>query len=168
MQTPASPGLAKVRAAPLVKRRRVELCTAFDGRWREILEAADIMSEGAARPEGASLVYYGTTSVLLARKSAGGLIPDLDVASLARVLAKDPHVRLRALRIAHREAKVRAGAPIQTILAEIQISEASRGVIIAIEVTAHLESPRIRSTSPLSGRALGRGSRRQSAPAVTR
>jgi len=147
MQTPSSPGLAKVRAPPLVQRRRVELCTAHEGRWREILEAADVVSEGKACAEGAALVYYGTTSVLLPRASAGGLLPDLDIAALARVLRLDPHVRLRALRIAHREAQSRAGAPMKTLLAEIQISEAPRGVIIEIEVTAHLARPKLTTTA---------------------
>jgi hypothetical protein len=144
METPAPtsfPGLAKIRGVPLVQRRRIELRTAHEGRWREILDAADVVSEGRARQEGASLVYYGSTSVLLPRRSAGGLLPDLDVASLTAVLRLDPHVRLRALRIAHREAQARAGASMRMMLAEIQINETRRGVIIAIEVTARLARP---------------------------
>src|SRR5262249_19462523 len=126
METPAPrafPGLAKIRSVPLVQRRRVELRTAHEGRWREILDAADVVSEGQARQEGASLVYYGSTSVLLPRRSAGGILPDLDLASLTAVLRLDPHVRLRALRIAHREAQARAGAAMRALLAEIQINE---------------------------------------------
>lgn len=158
MQTPASPGLTKVRAVPLVQRRRVELCTAHEGRWREILDAADVMSEGKTRPEGAGFVYYGSTSVLLPRRSSGGHLPDPDVPSLAGILRLDPHIRLRALRIAHREAELRAGAPMRTLHAEIQISDAPRGVIITIEVTAHLHRPSLRNTTPLP----------PPAPAVTR
>jgi hypothetical protein len=145
----AFPGLAKIRVVPLVQRRRVELCTAHEGRWREILDAADIVSEGSARAEGPLLIYYGSTSVLLPRRSAGGLLPDLDIESLARVLRLDPHVRLRALRIAHREAQARAGASMGTLSAEIQIKEAARGVIIAVEVTARLFAPLRKSTTKL-------------------
>lgn len=145
----ACPGLAKIRAVPLVQRRSVELCTAHEGRWREILEAADVMSEGSARREGSLSVYYGSTSVLLPRRSEGGLLPDLDVASLAAVLRLDPHVRLRALRIARREASTRAGAPLGSLDAEIRIDEAARGVVIAVEVTATLLAPNLRTTPRL-------------------
>lgn len=149
METPAPtafPGLVKIRSVPLVQQRHIELRTAHEGRWREILDAADVVSEGRARQEGTSLVYYGSTSVLLPRRSAGGLLPDLDVASLAALLRLDPHVRLRALRIAHREAQARAGASMRMVLAEIQINEAHRGVIIAVEVTARLARTPLRVT----------------------
>lgn len=145
----ACPGLAKIRAVPLVQRRSVELCTAHEGRWREILEAADVVSEGAARREGSLSVYYGSTSVLLPRRSEGGLLPDLDIVSLAAVLRLDPHVRLRALRIARREALTRAGAPLGSLDAEIRIDEAARGVVIAVEVTAKLLAPNLRKTPRL-------------------
>jgi hypothetical protein len=150
-----SPGLVKIRAVPLVQQRRVELCTAHAGRWRDILDAADVVSEGRARQEGAESVYYGSTSVLLPRRSSGGTLPDLDVGSLAAVLRRDPHVRLRALRIAHREAQIRAGAAMRTVLAEIQINEAERGVIIAVEVVARLARPalRVREEEPRTASA---------------
>jgi hypothetical protein len=141
METPARtafPGLTKIRRVPLVQRRRVELCTAHEGRLRDILDEADVVSEGSARLEGSSLVYYGSTSVLIPRRSAGGAVPDPDVTALASVLRLDPHVRLRALRIAHREAQSRAGAPMRTLLAEVRIALDPRGVIIAIDVSARL------------------------------
>lgn len=144
----ASPGLAKVRAAPLVQRRRVELCTAQSGRWREILEDADVVSEGAVRAEDGVLIYYGTTSVLLLRSSSGGALPDLDVASLAAIVRLDPHVRLRALRIAHREASARAGSPIGVLRADIAVGAVARGVVISVEVTARLPH---RTRTPLAG-----------------
>lgn len=160
MLMPASPGLAKVRSVPLLQRRRVELCTAHEGRWRDILDAADVVSEGKARVEESGLVYYGSTSVLLPQRSAGGLLPDLDVASFAGVLRRNPHVRLRALRIAHREAEARAGAPMHTLLAEIQIRGDARGVVICVDVTARLSHPALRTTTPLP--------RPDKAPAVPR
>lgn len=137
----AFPGLTKIRRVPLLQRRCVELCTISEGRWRDILEAADVVSEGSARLEGAALVYYGSTSVLLPRRSAGGVLPDVDVTALASVLRLDPHVRLRALRIARREAQSRAGAPMRTVLADMQVTEAPRGVVIAVDVSAHLMRP---------------------------
>src|SRR5580692_1302613 len=66
------PGLAKVGEGPLVQRRTASLYAIAAGRWRRIIEAADVMSEGRTDPEGDRLVYYGSTSVLLFRRSAGG------------------------------------------------------------------------------------------------
>ena len=137
----SSPGLVKIRSVPLVQRRQVELCTAHDGRFRDLLDAADVMSEGQVSIEDGALVYHGTTSVLLLRRSHGGHLPDLDldVDALARVLQGDPHVRLRALRIAHREATARAGSPIHSARADLRIDPGVRGVIISIEVSAPLQ-----------------------------
>jgi len=139
----SSPGLTKIRSIPLVQRRSVELCTAHEGRFRDILDAADVMSEGQVSIEGGALVYHGTTSVLLLRRSHGGLLPDLDVDALARVLRSDPHMRLRALRIAHREATSRAGSPIGSARSDLRIDPSARGVIISIEVSAPLRRPHL-------------------------
>ena len=152
MDTPFArtfPGLAKIRAAPLVQRRRVDLCTAQAGRWREILDGADVVSEGRAIPDGGALVYYGSSSVLLPQRSAGGSLPDRDVAALAALLRLDPHVRLRALRIAHREASTRAGGPIGTLRAEISVAAGARGVLITIEVVARLARGQLRASGGL-------------------
>jgi hypothetical protein len=152
MKPPESPGLVKIRAVPLVQRRRVELCAAHEGRWREILDAADVVSEGRTLVESGGLVYYGSTSVLLPRSSLGPL-PDADVLALAAVLRSDPHVRLRALRIAHREATARAGRSIGTLRADVAFGVAPRGVTIAVDVAAHLDHARVPpAASPASSR----------------
>lgn len=143
----SSPGLVKIRSIPLVQRRSVELCIAHDGRFRDILDAADVMSEGRVSLEGGALVYHGTTSVLLLRRSHGGLLPDLDVDALAAVLRNDPHMRLRALRIAHREATARAGSPIGSARAELRIDPGARGVTISIEVSAPVERRHLVATA---------------------
>jgi hypothetical protein len=142
----ARPGLAKVRDAPLVARRSVDLCAALEGRWRELLEAADVVSEGRTQPEGGALVYYGSTSVLLLSRSAGGGLPDADVGALAAVVRADPHVRLRVLRIAHREAAARAGGPIGTLRAEIDVGASARGVALLVEVVARLSRGHLRAS----------------------
>jgi hypothetical protein len=143
----SSPGLVKIRSVPLVQRRSVELCTAHDGRFRDILDVADVMSEGRVSLEDGALVYHGTTSVLLLRRSHGGLLPDLDVDALAAVLQNDPHMRLRALRIAHREATARAGSPIGSARAELRIDPGARGVTISIEVSAPVERRHLVATA---------------------
>jgi hypothetical protein len=134
----ASPGLIKVRASPLVVRRTFDVAQAPSGVWREILDAADVVSEGRTQPEGERLVYYGSTSLLLLMRSRGGSLPDGDAAGLVALVRADPHVRLRALRIARREAEARAGGELGTLRAEIDVAEASRGVALLVEVVARL------------------------------
>jgi putative component of toxin-antitoxin plasmid stabilization module len=140
------PGLAKVRAPLLVQRRTVELVAAQVGRWGAILEAADVVSEGRTQDEEGARVYYGSTSVLLLKTSAGGTLPDAEVQTLAAILRRDPHVRLRAIRIAHREAQARAGGQLGTLQAEIDVGAGARGVSLLVEVVARLSRGHLRAS----------------------
>lgn len=115
------PGPAKVRGAPLILRRYVELVATSEGRLRELFEVADVISEGSAREEDGRLVYYGSTSLLIRPGEDAAT-----VAQLGRLLPFDPHVRIRALRIAHREASSRAGGPIGTLHAELSFGDAAQ------------------------------------------
>ena len=121
-----------------MQERTVALCAIGAGRWSEIIERADVVSEGRTDPDGDRLVYYGSTSVLLLRRSAGGELPDLLVEKLAALVRADPHVRVRVLRIAQREAAARAGGPLGTIRAEIDVAANARGVCLLVEVMARL------------------------------
>jgi hypothetical protein len=116
----------------------VELAAAAPGRWREIVDGADVVSEGMTRSEGERLVYYGSTSVLLLRRSAGGSLPDAELAALAALARADPHVRLRVLRVARREAAARAGGELGTLRAEIMVEASARGLALLVEVVARL------------------------------
>jgi hypothetical protein len=140
--TPKQPGLAKVRNAPLVRTRHVRLLSTLDGRWRDVLEAADIMSEGTVRQEGDRIVYYGSTSLLIRPRAAGGELPDDELEQVAALLRLDPHVRLRALRVAHREASVRAGSAIGGLSAELVITVSGQGVVVTIDVVARVQGRR--------------------------
>jgi len=142
------PGIAKIRAVPLVSERRVTLTAPNLGRWRELIEGADVMSEGRSKDELGELIYYGSTSLLIASVSGGGALPDLWIAGLARLLAHDPHVRLRALRVAQREAITRADAPLGPIRAELVVSASPRGVSLLVDVTARVERGRARRARP--------------------
>jgi hypothetical protein len=135
---PRRPGLAKTRQLPLVRQRSVELWQSADYRWRELFETADVMSEGAARVESSGAVYYGSTSVLLAVVSHGGKIPDAEADALCRLLAGDPHARLRAIRIACLEAQVRSGGVLGRVDAELAVRRDPRGVRVDIEVQAQI------------------------------
>ena len=134
---PSHPGPAKVRNAPLTRRRRVELVATSDGRWRDLLDGADVMSEGGVVDEHEQRVYYGSTSLLVHAESAGGVLPDASLTDLAALLRHDPHVRVRAVRIAHREACARAGMPIAAIFAELDVRTMPKGVMLAVDVVAH-------------------------------
>jgi hypothetical protein len=118
--------------------RIVEVWKSSDYRWRELFEAADVMSEGAVRYELEGPTYYGTTSVLLPFTSRGGLVPDELARDVARLASKDPHVRVRALRIAWREARVRSVHPIGRMRAEFVVRPDSRGIRVDIDVEAQV------------------------------
>jgi hypothetical protein len=120
----------------LIRSRSVDLVQGSDHRWRELLDSADVMSEGAVRREPEGLTYYGSTSVLLPFSSKGGRIPDRDAERVARVLGSDPHVRLRAVRIACREACLRARASLGKVSAEAFVRTERRGIRLDIEVQA--------------------------------
>jgi hypothetical protein len=132
------PGLAKTRGQPLLSKRSIELWQSTDYRWRELFEAADVMSEGATREEPDGATYYGSTSVLLTFSSQGGKVPDERAREMERALAVDPHARLRAVRIACLEAQVRAGAPIGRVRAELFVRSDVRGVRVDIDVEARV------------------------------
>jgi hypothetical protein len=132
------PGLTKTTRIRWLRRRDTELWEASDYRWRELFEAADVMSEGATRDEPDGPVYYGSTSVILPLQSRGGLVPDDEHARIARALGADPHARLRAVRVAYLEAQVRAGGPIGQLSAEVVPRADPRGVRLDIEVEARV------------------------------
>jgi hypothetical protein len=109
-----------------------------DYRWRELFEAADVMSEGAVRQELEGPTYYGTTSLLLPFTSRGGLVPDELALDVTRLVSRDPHARVRAVRIARREAQVRSVHPIGRIRAELVVRHDSRGIRLDVEVEARV------------------------------
>jgi hypothetical protein len=100
-----------------------------------LFEKADIVSEGASRDVGTKRAYFGSTDIVL----VGGLeCPGVGRHDLAQIAARDPHVRLRAVRMARREAAQRAGGPLDSLHAEITVSRGSRGVTVHVEVEAHV------------------------------
>lgn len=134
------PGLRKSRGAPLLERRTVEIWRSSDYRFRELFECADVMSEGATRPEPDGATYYGTTSVLLPFASKGGAVPDDLSAEVAALIATDPHARLRAVRIACLEAQVRSVGPIGRVRAELFVRPDPRGIRVDVDVEARVFS----------------------------
>jgi hypothetical protein len=132
------PGPAKARALTIGASRTIELWQSADYRLRELFEAADVMSEGATRSEPDGATYYGSTSVLLPFVSHGGAVPKERAADIARLIANDPHARLRAIRIACLEAQVRSGAPIGRVRAELFVRRDARGIRVDVDVEARV------------------------------
>ena len=160
---PKSPGLRKARGVPLVERRTLELYRSSDYRWRELFECADVMSEGATRAEPDGATYYGSTSVLLPFSAHGGAVPKERAREIARLIANDPHARIRAIRIACLEAQIRSGAPIGRVRAELFVRRDARGIRVDVEVEARVfknsERPRApRKVEPSSPKRPSRAS----------
>jgi hypothetical protein len=131
---PSSPGLAKTRRLPLIRKRTVQLWEATDYHWHDFFESADVMSEGATRAEPEGSTYYGSTSVVLRAASLGGPIADNELERVAAALRHDPHARLRAIRIAYLEAKLRAQASVFRMLADLTVRCDDEGIRIEVEV----------------------------------
>ena len=128
----------KAGAFRLVESRAVEVFRSTDYRWQELLDKADVMSEGSIRNEADGSSYYGTTSLLLPLESRGGMVPDDVSEKLSRLVTHDPHARLRAIRIACREARVRSVHPIGRIRAELVVRIDALGIRIDVDVEARV------------------------------
>jgi hypothetical protein len=117
-----------------------------EGRWRDLFQDADAMSEGGVKDERGERVWYGTTSLIL------GLPVETPVEERAFLLAlarKDVHVHVHALRCAHREAQSRAPGMLGRTVCEVTFSEDPRGLRIDVDVQAPLiERRRVKRTGP--------------------
>ena len=94
------------------------------------------MSEGGVREEEAGRVWYGSTSLILQVAPADA--PGTGPAFLAALVRRDAHVRLRALRTAHREACSRAPCRLGRFTCEMRVEADPRGVRIDVDVQAPL------------------------------
>jgi hypothetical protein len=117
-----------------------------EGRWRDLFQEADAMSEGGVKDERGGRVWYGTTSLIL------GLPVETPVEERAFLLAlaqKDVHVHVHALRCAHREAQSRAPGMLGRTVCELTFSEDPRGLRIDVDVQEPLiERRRVKRTGP--------------------
>jgi len=129
-----------VRRVQVVATKTLERIAVRSGWWSTMIERADVSSEGAVDDD----VYYGTTSLRCpVTEELVGAIPAADQPErLAKVILADAQARLRILRLAHREAVVRAGAPLDVMQAEIDarvLREAQRWILsIEVDVSAPL------------------------------
>jgi hypothetical protein len=127
------PGLAKTRAVPLYRTRTVQLVSGCDARWQALFDSADVVSEGSPRGEDPHREYFGSTDILLLVAPER---PGIGLQEIADLVARDPHVRVRALRMARREAAQRATGPLDRMWSEISVKRSDRGVSVHVEVQA--------------------------------
>jgi hypothetical protein len=110
--------------------------------WQALFDRADTVSEGGVRDEAHGRVWYGTTSIILP------VGPD-KASLLATLAARDPHVRLRAVRAARLEACSRAPSRLGRVACEIRVLPDERGVRVDVDVQAPLiERWQNRKTAP--------------------
>lgn len=153
MKPPAGrPGIAKTKRARLFQPRTIRLVASSDARWGEIFDAADVVSEGAHRGEGSDRSYFGSSNIiLLISPEVHGQTPE----NLAGAVANDPHVRLRAMRVARREAAQRANGPLDKVRTEITVTACATGVAVHVEVEAVVLRDRRTSTRQRGERSAG-------------
>jgi hypothetical protein len=130
------PGLAKTRGERLVRSQVVALVRVSDGRLRAMFDAADVVSEGSVRSDRDVSVWYGTTSLILPWPQGLSVSRARDF--FACIAAKDPHVRLRAVRTAHREATLRAPGSLGRAECEVRVAAREDGLWIDVDVQAPL------------------------------
>ena len=148
IRSTSRPGVAKTKNAPLLRTRTLVLVAGSDARWKALFESADIVSEGAPSGEDPSRLYYGSTDIILRVK------PDRTgetVSSLTTLASADPHVRLRAMRLARVEAAQRASGPLARVESQITVQSRPDGIGVHIELEARVLPDRRaapRSASP--------------------
>ena len=130
----AKPGLAKTRGEREIHVRSATLVRGSWARWKELLAAADVVSEGAEQTDADGPAWFGSTSLLVVLAHSGEKERDF----LASLALRDPHVRLLATRIARREASARASAPLGRASCEVRASADPRGLRIDVDLQAPL------------------------------
>lgn len=110
------------------------------------------MSEGATRVEAEGTFYYGSTSIFFPSERLephGSTSAD----ELSRLVAGDPHARLRAMRVARLEAQLRAGGPLSRVRTEAVVRHDARGLTIDVDVVALVLTSRSAGPNVARGRA---------------
>jgi hypothetical protein len=137
------PGLRKAAFAPSHISRNATFVRSEDAHWRDAFGQANILSEG--KTEAGS--YQGTTSIVLQIACAANDLSSTDPRTFLTVQLAEHcmHVRLRALRIARREAQHRAGRSLHPSRCDMQFLRVPGGVKIEVSVEAKVVERRTRA-----------------------
>lgn len=128
-----APGLRKATRPRVYATRAIVLERLEANATRDWLDEASVVSEGAVHDAR----YYGSSYIHVAR-DVDCAAARIEAATLVKLVDADPHLRLRVLRVAHREASARADGRLGTLRAEISIAPSDRGVSLVVEVEADL------------------------------
>jgi hypothetical protein len=134
------PGLAKSKQARLVESRSFDWIRCTDYHWRDLFSKADVISEGAVRNDADGPTYYGATYIRFRFDSIEKTIKANERQQLAQMMRLDPHVRLRAMRLACIEARVRSNSEFSHVTTDIAVSEDEATVSICVDIEAKLIS----------------------------
>jgi hypothetical protein len=134
------PGLAKSKKARLIESRSFDWIRCTDYRWRDLFNKADIISEGAVRKDPDGPIYYGATYIRFRFDSIEETLQTIERQRLAKIMQFDPHVRLRAMRLACIEARVRSNSEFSHVTTDITVSEDETAVSICVDIEAKLIS----------------------------
>ena len=125
-------GLAKARLRRAFTLERVTRARSEDAFWRDLFKSADVMSEGAVQgTRDAS--YYGTTNIVVTFPAH---FESNECAAHAAVARACVHVKLRALRVARREAQSRANLDLAASHCELAFTSDATRLHIHIELSA--------------------------------
>ncbi len=146
-----------MRRGPILRRRDVQLLKVEEGWLANVLGNADVISEGSTVDEEGGAVYYGSTSIrcrLDVRATAAAAEEQLEPEAFAHAIVFDPHTRLRLVRLAHREAVVRAGGPLNVMYAEMsarvlsaEVSKAGTEIQLAFDIDLSAALARLRKSA---------------------
>lgn len=118
--------MVRARLAPFYVKKT--LYRGQDSRLREAFAAADLISEGAVHD---GHTYFGSTSIVLA-------VPAEQRERTTRLAGECVHMRLRAVRLARREAELRSQAPLGSVRCEVKIVPDPSGLRIDVDLEAPL------------------------------
>lgn len=124
-------GLAKARLRRAFTVERVTRARSEDAYWRDLFKSADVVSEGAVQTASAS--YYGMTDIVVPFPEEFGTAERAAHIAVARACV---HVKLRALRVARREAQSRANVDLDASHCEVAFTEEKTHLRIHVELSA--------------------------------
>jgi len=119
----------------------VSLVRTGESFWAECFDKADVVSEGSVELEDDGWVYRGSTSIILrcvANHIASGETLEgpwgRDQEERLRSMALDPHLRLRAVRVARREAQARTPGMLDTVHSDLLVRAEGGQVRIDVDI----------------------------------
>lgn len=127
------PGL--VKASPRLVEGR-DLRRIHDDALAHLLATADVVSEGKVHEDQGGRAWFGSTSMILRVTT--------DLERVVALISRDLHARTRVLRVARREASLRAPCPLGPLRSEVRVTSAGGSLRIDVDVQAPLIEGRSR------------------------